>query len=102
MSGRARSAKPARHPKTPSATLSKHGMPSGPCLILLSPFHRLSVGDRLELIEQIWNSLPESISPQDVPEWHQAELARRRAVAESEPGLGKAWRDVLGPFEADR
>ncbi len=62
---------------------------------------RLSVGDRLELIEQIWNSLPEQIAPQDVPEWHQAEVARRRALAESQPGLGKPFRVVLGPLEAD-
>ena len=62
---------------------------------------QLSVGDRLELIEQIWDSLPEEIAPQDVPEWHQAELVRRRAAAESQPGLGRPWRDVLGPLEAN-
>ncbi len=37
----------------------------------------LSVRERLELIGQIWDSLPESVEPQDVPEWHLAELARR-------------------------
>ncbi len=57
--------------------------------------HQLSVSDRLELIEQIWDSLPEQVSPQDVPEWHLAELARRRAEAEAQPGLGKPWREVL-------
>ena len=38
---------------------------------------RLSVQERLELIEQIWDSLPASVEPQDVPEWHLAELIRR-------------------------
>ena len=61
--------------------------------------HQLSVGDRLELIEQIWDSLPEQVSPQDMPEWHLAELARRRAQAEAQPGLGKPWREVLGAIE---
>jgi putative addiction module component (TIGR02574 family) len=61
---------------------------------------RLSVGERLELIEQIWNSLPERVEPADVPPWHLAELARRRAAAEARPGLGKPWREVLGPLEA--
>jgi putative addiction module component (TIGR02574 family) len=42
---------------------------------------RLTVRERLELIEQIWDSLPESIEPQEVPEWHLPELARRRADA---------------------
>ena len=40
---------------------------------------QLSIPDRLELIEQIWDSLPEQVDPQDVPEWHLAELAKRRA-----------------------
>jgi putative addiction module component (TIGR02574 family) len=61
---------------------------------------QLSVSDRLELIEQIWNSLPEEVSPQDVPEWHLAELASRRSAAESRPGVGKPFRDILGPLEA--
>jgi putative addiction module component (TIGR02574 family) len=60
---------------------------------------QLSVGDRLELIEQIWNSLPETLSPDEVPEWHLAELAKRRANAELEPGLGKPWREALAPYK---
>jgi putative addiction module component (TIGR02574 family) len=56
---------------------------------------QLSVGDRLELIEKIWDSLPEEISPQDVPEWHLTELTKRRAAAESKPGVGKPYREVL-------
>jgi len=55
----------------------------------------LSVRERLELIDQIWDSLPESIEPADVPEWHLVELARRRADAEAKPGEGRPWRDVL-------
>jgi putative addiction module component (TIGR02574 family) len=57
---------------------------------------RLSVRERLELIEQIWNSLPEQVDPADVPPWHLEELARRRAEAASRPGVGKPWREVLG------
>jgi putative addiction module component (TIGR02574 family) len=58
--------------------------------------NRLSVAERLALIEEIWDSLPEEVAPQDVPDWHRAELARRRADAESRPGLGRPWREVLG------
>ena len=60
---------------------------------------RLSVRDRLDLIEQIWDSLPEQVDPQDIPEWHLAELAERRAYATREPGVGKPWRDVLQQLE---
>jgi len=56
---------------------------------------QLSVRERLELIDQIWDSLPESVAPQDVPEWHLVELARRRAEAGAKPGEGRPWRDVL-------
>jgi putative addiction module component (TIGR02574 family) len=60
---------------------------------------QLSVEQRLELIEQIWDTLPEQISPEQVPAWHLEELERRRAGAEAQPALGKPWRDVLGPLE---
>jgi putative addiction module component (TIGR02574 family) len=62
---------------------------------------RMSVGERLELIEQIWNSLPEQASLQEVPEWHLTELAHRRALAESQPAVGKPWREVLEDSEPD-
>jgi putative addiction module component (TIGR02574 family) len=61
---------------------------------------RLSVRDRLELIEQIWDSLPEQVSPDEVPAWHLAELAKRRAEADASPGAGKPWREALARFES--
>ena len=56
---------------------------------------KLSVRERLELIDQIWETLPESVQADEVPEWHLVELARRRADAEARPGEGRPWRDVL-------
>jgi putative addiction module component (TIGR02574 family) len=61
---------------------------------------RLSVGERLELIEQVWDSLPEQVEPAEVPPWHLAELAKRHAEAELRPGMGKPWREVLDQLEA--
>ena len=60
---------------------------------------RLSVRDRLDLIEQIWDSLPEQVEPQDIPDWHVAELATRRRQASDSPGVGKPWREVLDRLE---
>jgi putative addiction module component (TIGR02574 family) len=60
---------------------------------------RLSVRERLELIEQIWDSLPQDVNPDEVPEWHLVELAKRRAEADAAPGVGKPWREVLGQFD---
>lgn len=61
---------------------------------------RLSVQDRLALIEQIWNSLPEQVHAEEVPLWHRAELAKRRAEAEASPGVGTPWRDVLSQLKS--
>jgi putative addiction module component (TIGR02574 family) len=59
---------------------------------------RLSVRERLELIEQIWDSLPEQVGPDEMPEWHRAELAKRHAEAAASPRAGKPWREALERF----
>lgn len=33
---------------------------------------QLSVRERLDLIERIWDSLPAAMTPDEVPEWHRA------------------------------
>ena len=55
----------------------------------------LSVRERLDLIEKIWNSLPRQLDPTEVPEWHLAVLAERRAAAAANPQAGRPWREVL-------
>ncbi|MGH7171080.1 MAG: addiction module protein [Gemmataceae bacterium] len=59
---------------------------------------RFSVRDRLELIELIWDSLPEQVNLDEVPEWHRAELTKRRAEADTSPRVGKPWREALARF----
>lgn len=56
---------------------------------------RLTVRERLDLIDQIWDSLPDSVGPAEVPDWHLVELARRLADDEAKPGVGRPWREVL-------
>lgn len=59
---------------------------------------RLSVQDRLDLIEQIWNSLPEQLKPQEIPSWHVQELTRRQAI---HPSLesSKHWKELLADIK---
>ena len=57
---------------------------------------RLSVAERLKLIDDIWDSLPEQVSPAEVPEWFRPELDRRRAEADAHPGNDTPWRELLG------
>lgn len=61
---------------------------------------RLSVKERLELIDEICDTLPDEIDPAEVPEWHFAELAKRRARMDAEPGKGTPWREILDRLEA--
>ena len=62
---------------------------------------KLSVGDRLDLIGQIWDSLSEQVVPSEIPSWHFAEIAKRRAEAERQPQSGKAWREALDELESN-
>lgn len=57
---------------------------------------RMSVSERLELIEQIWSSLPDEMSMADVPAWHVEEINRRRAAAAASPGIGRPWAGRAG------
>ena len=53
---------------------------------------KLTVEERLELIGRIWDSLSESAPP--IPEWHLAEVKRRRAAALADPDAGASWDEV--------
>ena len=63
---------------------------------------QLTVSDRLELIDQIWESLPEHLNPYELPAWHLLELAKRRAEAEASPNIGTPWREALARFGTER
>lgn len=57
---------------------------------------RLSVEQRLALIDEIWESIPDSIEQVDaIPEHHREEIEWRYAEAVTNPGIGTPWREVL-------
>lgn len=55
---------------------------------------RLSVRERLDLVEPIGDSLPDQVHPDEVPAWHRAERARRGAGADASPRVGQPWREA--------
>jgi putative addiction module component (TIGR02574 family) len=63
---------------------------------------RLSVAERLELIEAICDTLPADVAPEDVPGWHLKMLAKRLADAEANRGVGEPWREVLDRLRQSR
>lgn len=58
---------------------------------------RLSPGERLQLVEQLWDSL----SPGDIPltPTQAEELDRREALHRANPQRGRPWREVLDEIE---
>jgi putative addiction module component (TIGR02574 family) len=55
---------------------------------------RLSVSERILLLEEIWDSI--STNPENLPltEVQKAELDRRLAACEADPEAGSNWEDV--------
>jgi putative addiction module component (TIGR02574 family) len=60
---------------------------------LLNELMQLSVEDRLELVQDLWNSIPaEDFSP--LSEEQMAELDRRLAEHEKDPSRASPWEEV--------
>jgi putative addiction module component (TIGR02574 family) len=54
---------------------------------------RLSPQQRFELMDLIWDSLPDD-APYTPPDWHLSELERRIAVADANPDAVEPWEAV--------
>jgi putative addiction module component (TIGR02574 family) len=54
----------------------------------------LSVADRLQLLEEIWDSLAETPEAIPVTDAQRKELARRRRVHARNPATTKSWAEV--------
>ncbi len=54
----------------------------------------LSVEQRLKLISELWDSIPDSLDTFPVPEWHRDELDRRLAAADANPDAAIPWEEI--------
>lgn len=55
---------------------------------------QLTVPERLDLISELWDSIPDSLEELPIPEWHREELERRLAAADADPGSAIPWEEV--------
>jgi putative addiction module component (TIGR02574 family) len=62
--------------------------------IELGEIRKLSVAERIQLVEDIWDSLLEEEEALPVTEAQRRELDERLARAEAHPGQGAPWEDV--------
>jgi putative addiction module component (TIGR02574 family) len=54
----------------------------------------MSITERLDLIERIWDTLVETPDQLPVPGWHVEELERRLSEVETDARAGSSWADV--------
>ncbi len=55
---------------------------------------RLSLAERMLLVEEIWDSIAAEAEALEVPESHKDELDRRLAARDADPHSGSSWEDV--------
>jgi putative addiction module component (TIGR02574 family) len=66
-------------------------LPDAAAELLRTP---LSVEQRLELIGELWDSIPDSVEELPVPDWHRQELERRLTAADADPDAAIPWDQV--------
>lgn len=71
-------------------------MASPPCK---SELEQLSVADRLQLMDEIWESLAPSPDSIPVPDWHVAENRRRLTALETDGDRGRPADEVLADLK---
>ena len=60
----------------------------------LEELRKLSVEERLQLLEDVWTSLDEEQDRLPMPGWHEEELERRLRSFEDNPDAGSPWPEV--------
>ena len=66
----------------------------------LFDFSHLTTDERIQLAEDLWDSLAEMPDALHIPESHVQELDRRLARLRADGDPGKPWRDVMESIEA--
>jgi putative addiction module component (TIGR02574 family) len=59
----------------------------------LEELRKLSVEDRLQLLEDVWTSLDEEHDQLPMPKWHEEELARRLKDIDENGSQGMEWNE---------
>ncbi len=62
---------------------------------------KLSVAERIQLVEDIWDSIVASPASLPVTDAQKAELDRRLADYRANPGAGRTWEEVRESLEEE-
>ena len=69
---------------------------------LLAEASKLSISERIELVEAIWDTIGPEANTMPLPESHRAELERRLADLDENPDAGSSWEEVRARLERPR
>ena len=60
----------------------------------LQELETLSVSERVQVVEDLWDSIAQSNANLPLPQWQKDELARRKKRYLQNPGAGETWDQV--------
>jgi putative addiction module component (TIGR02574 family) len=63
---------------------------------------KLSISDRILLVEEIWDTIAEDNQAFDLTHAQKRELDRRLESARSHPGQGRTWDEIKAEFMKSR
>ena len=66
---------------------------------LLAQAAKLSVPERIDLAEAIWDTVAPDLGAVPLPESHRAELERRLVDLDENPDVGSPWEEVRARLE---
>lgn len=62
--------------------------------ISASDLVKLPIQERIQLVEDIWDSIADVPETLEIPEWHRKELDKRLEAYHKNPKVGSPWSDV--------
>ncbi len=62
--------------------------------ITASDIAEMSLEQRIQLVEDIWDSIAEIPEAVEIPSWHKQEFEKRLTAYHADPAEGSPWRDV--------
>jgi putative addiction module component (TIGR02574 family) len=63
---------------------------------------KLSISDRIVLVEEIWDTIAEENQAFELTDAQKQELDRRLQVAKSNPRQGRTWEEIKAEFMKSR
>ena len=69
---------------------------------LLKQAKKLSVSDRIRLVEEIWDTIAEENEALELTDAQKRELDRRVEWVRNNPGQGRTWDEIKSEFSASQ